>query len=399
MVKFNTIEEAITDISNGKMVIVVDDEDRENEGDLIMAADFATPDAINFMIKQARGLVCVPVTDDVLDRLEIKEMVKENTDPNNTAFTVSFDAHSKHGISTGISAFDRAKSIRVMVHPESKPDDIISPGHLFPLRARRMGVLKRAGHTEASVDLARLAGLQPAGVICEIIKEDGEMARLPDLVKFAKKHKLSLITIKDLIHYRIQNESFIELVEIVKLPTDIGEFDLHCYLDKLNDKHHFALTYGDYQKKPTLVRVHSECITGDVFGSLRCDCAPQLHTAMSMVKENGSGVVLYMSQEGRGIGIANKLKAYKLQENGYDTVDANKELGFSEDLRDYGVGAQILIHLGVTQMHLMTNNPKKIIGLKGYGLSVKKRVPIKIEPGKYNQTYLKTKQNKMGHIL
>jgi len=222
---------------------------------------------------------------------------------------------------------------------------------------------------------------------------------LPDLVKFAKKHKLSLITIKDLIHYRIQNESFIELVEIVKLPTDIGEFDLHCYLDKLNDKHHFALTYGDYQKKPTLVRVHSECITGDVFGSLRCDCAPQLHTAMSMVKENGSGVVLYMSQEGRGIGIANKLKAYKLQENGYDTVDANKELGFSEDLRDYGVGAQILIHLGVTQMHLMTNNPKKIIGLKGYGLSVKKRVPIKIEPGKYNQTYLKTKQNKMGHIL
>ena len=399
MVKFNTIEEAIADISNGKMVIVVDDEDRENEGDLIMAADFATPDAINFMIKQARGLVCVPVTDDVLDRLEIKEMVKENTDPNNTAFTVSFDAHSKHGISTGISAFDRAKSIRVMVHPESKPDDIISPGHLFPLRARRMGVLKRAGHTEASVDLARLAGLQPAGVICEIIKEDGEMARLPDLVKFAKKHKLSLITIKDLIHYRIQNESFIELVEIVKLPTDIGEFDLHCYLDKLNDKHHFALTYGDYQKKPTLVRVHSECITGDVFGSLRCDCAPQLHTAMSMVKENGSGVVLYMSQEGRGIGIANKLKAYKLQENGYDTVDANKELGFSEDLRDYGVGAQILIHLGVTQMHLMTNNPKKIIGLKGYGLSVKKRVPIKIEPGKYNQTYLKTKQNKMGHIL
>ena len=399
MVKFNTIEEAITDISNGKMVIVVDDEDRENEGDLIMAADFATPDAINFMIKQARGLVCVPVTDDVLDRLEIKEMVKENTDPNNTAFTVSFDAHSKHGISTGISAFDRAKSIRVMVHPESKPDDIISPGHLFPLRARRMGVLKRAGHTEASVDLARLAGLQPAGVICEIIKEDGEMARLPDLVKFAKKHKLSLITIKDLIHYRIQNESFIELVEIVKLPTDIGEFDLHCYLDKLNDKHHFALTYGDYQKKPTLVRVHSECITGDVFGSLRCDCAPQLHTAMSMVKENGSGVVLYMSQEGRGIGIANKLKAYKLQENGYDTVDANKELGFSEDLRDYGVGAQILIHLGVTQMHLMTSNPKKIIGLKGYGLSVKKRVPIKIEPGKYNQTYLKTKQNKMGHIL
>tara|TARA_B100000131_G_scaffold66491_1_gene62736 strand:- start:2643 stop:3842 length:1200 start_codon:yes stop_codon:yes gene_type:complete len=399
MVKFNTIEEAIADISNGKMVIVVDDEDRENEGDLIMAADFATPDAINFMIKQARGLVCVPVTDDVLDRLEIKEMIHENTDPNKTAFTVSFDAHSKHGISTGISAFDRAKSIRVMVHPESKPDDIISPGHLFPLRARRMGVLKRAGHTEASVDLARLAGLQPAGVICEIIKEDGEMARLPDLVKFAKKHKLSLITIKDLIHYRIQNESFIELVEIVKLPTDIGEFDLHCYLDKLNDKHHFALTYGDYKKKPTLVRVHSECITGDVFGSLRCDCAPQLHTAMSMVKENGSGVVLYMSQEGRGIGIANKLKAYKLQENGYDTVDANKELGFSEDLRDYGVGAQILIHLGVTQMHLMTNNPRKIIGLKGYGLSVKKRVPIKIEPGKYNQTYLKTKQNKMGHIL
>ena len=399
MVKFNTIEEAIADISNGKMVIVVDDEDRENEGDLIMAADFATPDAINFMIKQARGLVCVPVTDDILDRLEITEMVKENSDPNKTAFTVSFDAHTKHGISTGISAFDRAKSIRVMIHPESKPDDIISPGHLFPLRARRMGVLKRAGHTEASVDLARLAGLQPAGVICEIIKPDGDMARLPDLLEFAKEHALCLITIKDLIHYRIQNESFIELVETVKLPTDLGEFDLRCYLDKLNDKHHFALTYGDYTKKPTLVRVHSECITGDVFGSLRCDCAPQLHTAMQMVTKNGSGVILYMSQEGRGIGIANKLKAYKLQENGYDTVEANKELGFSEDLRDYGVGAQILLHLGVKEMHLMTNNPRKIVGLKGFGLDVKKRVSIKIEPGKYNQSYLKTKQKKMGHIL
>tara|TARA_B100000427_G_scaffold329834_1_gene348338 strand:+ start:5952 stop:7151 length:1200 start_codon:yes stop_codon:yes gene_type:complete len=399
MTKFNTIDQAILDIANGKMVIVVDDEDRENEGDLIMAAEFATPDAINFMIKQARGLVCVPVTDDVLDRLDITEMVKENSDPNNTAFTVSFDAHTKHGISTGISAFDRAKSIRILVHPDTKPDDIITPGHLFPLRARKMGVLKRAGHTEAAVDLARLAGLQSAGVICEIIKSNGDMARLPDLIKFAKKHSLSLITIKDLIQYRIQNESFIELVETVKLPTDLGEFDLKCYLDKLNDKHHFALTYGDYKKKPTLVRVHSECITGDVFGSLRCDCAPQLHTAMKMIVDHGSGLVLYMSQEGRGIGIANKLKAYKLQEHGYDTVEANEKLGFSEDLRDYGVGAQILINLGIKQMNLITNNPRKIIGLKGFGLSVKNRVPIKIEPGKYNKSYLETKQKKMGHIL
>ncbi|MBI59990.1 bifunctional 3,4-dihydroxy-2-butanone-4-phosphate synthase/GTP cyclohydrolase II [bacterium] len=399
MSHFSTIKKAIQDISNGKMVIVVDDEDRENEGDLIMAADFATPDAINFMIKQARGLVCVPVTDDILDRLEITEMVKENSDPHKTAFTVSFDAHSKHGISTGISAYDRAKSVRILIHPNSTKDDIISPGHLFPLRARRMGVLKRAGHTEAAVDLARLAGLQPAGVICEIIKQDGDMARMPDLVKFAKKHSLSLITIKDLIQYRIQNESFIELVETISLPTDIANFDLHCYLDKLNDKYHYALTYGKYKVKPTLVRVHSECITGDVFGSLRCDCAPQLHTAMKMVADNGSGIVLYMSQEGRGIGIANKLKAYKLQENGLDTVEANEELGFSDDLRDYGVGAQILLDLGVKEMNLITNNPRKIIGLKGFGLSVKERIPIKIEPGKFNQSYLKTKQKKMGHML
>jgi len=399
MIKFDTIDKAIQDIANGKMVIVVDDEDRENEGDLLMAADFVTPDAINFMIKHGRGLVCVPVTDDILNRLEITEMVKDNTDPHKTAFTVSFDAHAKHGISTGISASDRAKSIRILVNPETKPEDIISPGHLFPLRARRMGVLKRAGHTEAAVDLARLAGLQPAGVICEIIKADGEMARLPDLVPFAKEHGLSLINIKDLIHYRIQNESFIELVEVVKLPTDLGEFDLHCYLDKLNDKHHFALTYGNYKESPTMVRVHSECITGDVFGSLRCDCAPQLFTAMNMIKKNGSGVVLYMSQEGRGIGIANKLRAYKLQEKGFDTVEANKELGFDEDLRDYGVGAQMLIHLGIREMDLITNNPRKIIGLKGYGLSIRERVPIKIEPGKFNKKYLDTKQNKLGHML
>ena len=396
--KLDNIQDAIADIANGKMVIVVDDEDRENEGDLVMAAHFVTPDSINFMIKHAKGLVCVPVLDDILDRLELTEMVKDNQDAHKTAFTVSYDAAKKHGISTGISASDRAKSIQVLINPNSTKDDIVTPGHLFPLRARKMGVLKRAGHTEAAVDLARLAGVGAAGVICEIIKPDGEMARLPDLVEFAKEHNLKLISIKDLIEYRIKNESFIEKIETVKMPTDIGSFDLHCYLDKINLKHHFALTHGDFSQEPTLVRVHSECITGDIFGSLRCDCGPQLHTAMRLIVENKSGVVLYMSQEGRGIGIANKLKAYKLQEHGYDTVEANEKLGFPADLRDYGVGAQILLDLGIKKMNLLTNNPRKIVGLSGYGLEVVDRLPIKIESGKFNKSYLKTKEDKLGHL-
>ena len=397
--QFSTIKQAIEDISNGKMVIVVDDEDRENEGDLVMAANFVTSDAINFMIKYGRGLVCLPVTEDILKRFELGDMVQVNKESHETAFSVSFDASSKHGVSTGISSFDRAKSIQVFLNPNSTVEDIVSPGHLFPLKARKMGVLKRAGHTEAAVDLARLAGLSSAGVICEIIKEDGDMARVPDLIEFSKKHNLNMITIKDLITYRFQNESFIEKVETVNMPTKFGEFNLHCYKDILNDKYHFALTLGEYLKNNTLVRVHSECLTGDVFGSLRCDCGPQLDTALKMVSENGSGVVLYMSQEGRGIGIENKLKAYKLQESGMDTVQANQALGFSADLRDYGVGAQILCHLGIKNIRLMTNNPRKIVGLEGYGLSVVERVSIQTKTQKFNQSYLDTKKSKLGHML
>ena len=395
---FNSIKDAINDIANGKMVIVVDDEDRENEGDLVLAAHYATTDNINFMAKHARGLICLPATDSILDQFELTDMVKQNTESQKTAFTVSFDGSKEHGISTGISASDRAKSIRLFTDKNSNKNDIVTPGHIFPLRARRMGVLKRAGHTEAAVDLARLAGLEPAGVICEIMKSNGEMARLPDLIKFAKKYKLKLITIKDLISYRIQNESFIEHIETVKMPTDYGPFQLHCYLDKINQKNHFALTLGKYKTSPTLVRVHSECITGDIFGSLRCDCGPQLSTAMEMIGKEKSGVVLYMSQEGRGIGIEHKLKAYKLQESGLDTVEDNEALGFKADLRDYGVGAQMLLHLGVKKMRLMTNNPKKIIGLEGYGLEVTERVPIQKTPGKHNKNYLETKQTKLGHL-
>lgn len=397
---FNTIPEAIEDIRNGKMVIVVDDEDRENEGDLVMAAHFVTPEAINFMIRYGKGLVCMPITDDYLERFNISDMVKENKEGMRTAFTVSVEASAAHGVTTGISASDRAKTIQVFLDDRSKPEDIVTPGHIFPLRARQMGVLKRAGHTEASVDLARLAGLKPAGVICEIIKQDGEMARVPDLVEFAKEHHLKLITIKDLIHHRIQTERFITKIETVNMPTDYGDFKLSCYLDEINDKHHYALTKGEFSEdEPVLVRVHSECITGDVFGSQRCDCGPQLSTAMKMIGAEGKGVVLYMSQEGRGIGIANKLKAYKLQEQGLDTVEANEKLGFAPDLRDYGVGAQMLLDLGIKKMRLITNNPTKIVGLKGYGLEVVERVPIRIEPGKHNCNYLKTKEKRMGHMF
>ena len=397
---FNKIEDAIEDISNGKFIIVVDDEDRENEGDLVIAAQFATPENINFMIKHAKGLVCLPATDSILNKFDLKQMVNENQDTLKTAFTVSIDASKKHGITTGISAAERAKTIQTFISPSSTQNDIVSPGHVFPLKAREMGVLKRAGHTEAAVDLARLAGLAPAGVICEIIKDDGEMARRDELFKFAEIHKLKVITIKDLIRYRINKESFIKKIETVKMPTQHGNFMLTCYLDMINDKYHYALTTGKWDKdSKLLVRVHSECITGDIFGSERCDCGPQLDTAMKMISKEGTGAILYMSQEGRGIGIANKLKAYKLQEEGADTVEANEKLGFKADLRDYGVGAQMMLDLNIRRLRLITNNPKKIIGLEGYGLEVVERVPIEITPGENNHKYLSTKASKLGHMF
>ena len=397
---FDNISDAIDEIANGKMVIVVDDEDRENEGDLVMAAQFATPEAINFMIKYAKGLVCLPATDIILKKFDLKQMVPENKEKLKTAFTVSIDGAQKHGITTGISAAERAKTIQLVISPTSTENDLVSPGHIFPLKAREMGVLKRAGHTEAGVDLARLAGLVPAGVICEIIKDDGEMARRDELFTFAKEHKLKMITIKDLIQHRIQTERFIDKIETVDMPTEHGHFQLTCYEDMINKKYHYALTMGDWKKNdPVMVRVHSECITGDVFGSQRCDCGPQLSTAMQMIAKEGKGAVLYMSQEGRGIGIANKLKAYKLQEQGADTVEANNKLGFDADLRDYGVGAQMMLDLNLTKLRLITNNPKKIIGLEGYGLEVVERVPIQIEACQHNKKYLSTKAQKLGHML
>ena len=397
---FDLISDAITDIANGKMVIVVDDEDRENEGDLVMAAQFATPESINFMIKFGKGLVCLPATDAILDKFELKQMVQDNKEKLSTAFTVSIDGAQKHGVTTGISAAERAKTIQLFISPTSNQDDLVTPGHVFPLKAREMGVLKRAGHTEAAVDLARLAGLAPAGVICEIIKDDGEMARRDELFNFAKIHNLKMVTIKDLIQYRIQTECFIKKVETVDMPTENGHFNLTCYEDMINKKYHYALTKGKWKKDtPVMVRVHSECITGDVFGSERCDCGPQLSSAMQMIAEEGTGAILYMSQEGRGIGIANKLKAYKLQENGADTVEANEQLGFKADLRDYGVGAQIMLDLNLTKLKLITNNPKKIIGIEGYGLEVVERNPIKITPTTHNKNYLNTKAKKLGHML
>lgn len=397
---FDAIQDAIDDIANGNMVIVVDDEDRENEGDLVMAAQFATPESINFMIKHAKGLVCLPATDTILNKFDLKQMVPDNKEKLNTAFTVSIDGAQHHGITTGISATERAKTIQLFISPTSTQKDLVSPGHIFPLKAREMGVLKRAGHTEAAVDLARLAGLAPAGVICEIIKDDGEMARRDELFTFAKQHDLKLITIKDLIQHRIQTERFINKIETVDMPTDYGHFKLTCYEDMINKKYHYALTIGEWNANDAvMVRVHSECITGDVFGSQRCDCGPQLDTAMKMIAKEGKGAILYMSQEGRGIGIANKLKAYKLQEDGADTVEANHKLGFDADLRDYGVGAQMMLDLNLTNLRLVTNNPKKIIGLKGYGLDVIERIPIEITAGKHNKNYLSTKASKLGHML
>jgi 3,4-dihydroxy 2-butanone 4-phosphate synthase/GTP cyclohydrolase II len=400
MNSFNRIEDAIEAVSNGRMVVVLDDEDRENEGDLVMAAQFATPEAINFMIKHAKGLVCLPATDTILNKFDLKQMVPMNKEKLNTAFTVSIDGAQKHGITTGISAAERAKTIQLFISPSSTQDDLVSPGHVFPLRAREMGVLKRAGHTEAAVDLARLAGLSPAGIICEIIKDNGEMARRDELLLFSKTFDLPIITIKDLIRYRVKKERFIQKIETVQLPTEFGIFQLTCYKDKINNKYHYALTMGDWTvATPVLVRVHSECLTGDVFGSQRCDCGPQLSAAMKKVAEEGVGAILYMSQEGRGIGIENKLKAYKLQEQGADTVEANERLGFKADLRDYGVGAQMMLDLNIKKLRIMTNNPKKIIGLEGYGLEIVDRVPIEIPAGQFNQEYLDTKAKKLGHML
>ena len=394
---FNTVEEALEDIRQGKMIVMVDDEDRENEGDLVMAAEMATPEAINFMATYGRGLICVPLTRDRIHALQLEQMVANNTDPHGTGFTVSVDSVKS---TTGISAFERAETVQILADPNSQPTDLHRPGHIFPLLAREGGVLVRAGHTEGSVDLARLAGLQPAGVICEIMNEDGTMARVPDLQLFVEKHQLKFITLKDLIAYRRQSEKLIVRGESIHLPTSFGDFRAVGYLSVLDQKEHIALVKGTVDDgKPVLVRVHSECLTGDVFHSLRCDCGDQLSAAIEAIEREGRGVLLYMRQEGRGIGLLNKLKAYKLQEEGKDTVEANLALGFPEDLRDYGVGAQILADLGISKVRLMTNNPRKIVGLEGYGLKVVERVSIEIPSVPENSAYLCTKKVKMGHIL
>jgi len=396
-IKFDTIEEAIYDLILGKVVIVVDDEDRENEGDFVALADKATPGVINFMAKEGRGLVCVPITEERAHELNLPLMVDKNTDYHGTAFTVSVDHVDT---TTGISAHERARTVQALIDPKSLPQDFRRPGHIFPLIARKGGVLRRAGHTEAAIDLAVMCGAYPAAVICEVMKDDGTMARVPDLYEIAKKHQLKLITIRDLIAYRNQKEKLVQREVEVRLPTDYGVFQAIAYTNKVDDKEHVALVKGKIDpNKPTLVRVHSECLTGDVFHSHRCDCGPQLAAALKQINENGSGVLLYMRQEGRGIGLINKLKAYKLQEQGLDTVDANLKLGFKPDLRDYGIGAQILKDLGVRKMRLMTNNPRKIKGLEGYGLEVVDRIPIQMEENEDNSNYLHTKKEKLGHML
>lgn len=395
---FNTIPEAIADIRKGRMVIVTDDSDRENEGDLVMAASKVNASSVNFMAKYGRGLICAPVTEERAKALGLQRMVAHNREMYATDFTVSVDASK--GISTGISASDRAISLKVLANPKSRPADLVQPGHVFPLQARLGGVLRRAGHTEASVDLARLAGLDPSAVICEILNEDGSMARLPQLRRFAKKHGLKICSIEDLIAYRRKQEKLVEREQTILMPTDYGDFDLHLFRSTVDDRHHIALVKGRIAANtPTLVRVHSECLTGDVFGSRRCDCGPQLHTALRQIDEAGSGVLVYMRQEGRGIGLGPKIHAYKLQEQGFDTVEANEKLGFPSDLRDYGLGAQILVDLGVKKIRLMTNNPRKVVGLEGYDLEIVEQVPIKSPSNPHNAKYLATKKKKMGHLL
>lgn len=396
---FNTIEQAIDDIQSGKVIIVVDDEDRENEGDFIAAAGLITPEIVNFMAKNGRGLICAAIPEDRCDELDLELMVGKNTSLHETPFTVTVDLNG-HGCTTGVSVSDRAKTIKALVDPDTKPEDLGRPGHIFPLKAKNRGVLRRAGHTEASVDLTRLAGLQPGGALVEIMNDDGTMARLPELFKIAEKFNLKIISIKDLIAYRLQRDSLITRGDRVKLPTKFGNFDLIPFKQISNGLEHIALIKGKWSKsEPVLIRVHSSCITGDIFGSLRCDCGQQLNKAMEMIEKEGKGVIVYMNQEGRGIGFSNKIKAYKLQEQGRDTVDANIELGFNIDERDYGVGAQILRSLGVGKIRLLSNNPVKRAGLEGYGLEIVENVPIEIEPNEYNDFYLKTKRDKMGHFL
>ena len=398
MMQFNKIEEAIGDIKSGKIIIVCDDEDRENEGDMIMAAEKVTPEAVNFISKYARGLLCVPLNDERLERLKLNQMVTENTARMGTRFTVSVDYLK--GTTTGISAFDRAATIVALADDDSRPEDFGRPGHIFPLQSRNGGVLTRAGHTEAAIDLCRLAGLKEAGVLCEILDDDGSMARVPRLIELARHFDLKIVTVKDLIAYRRLHEKLVNCVEVVDFPTKYGHFRLHLYESAYDDHHHLAIVKGEVKgKQNVLVRVHSSCLTGDVFGSCRCDCGDQLAESLRMVDREGEGVVLYMRQEGRGIGLTNKIHAYKLQENGRDTVEANLELGFPADLRDYGVGAQILADLGLSTIRLITNNPKKVVGLQGYGLKVTERVPMSIKPNEYNARYLETKRDKLGHLL
>ena len=397
---FDRVEDAIQDIRDGKLVIVADDEDRENEGDLVCAGSCITPELINFMATHGRGLICVALTEERADNLDLAPMTRRNTELMTTAFTVSVDGHPRFGVTTGISAKDRAKTIQLLVDPNTKPTDLTRPGHTFPLRAVPGGVLRRVGQTEASVDLARLAGLSPVGVICEIMNEDGTMARRPELEAFAKQHNLRFITVAQIVAYRLQHERLVQRVAEAQLPTPFGEFRVVAFENQVDQREHVALVKGDIEgQRNVLVRMHSECLTGDIFHSMRCDCGEQLHAAMRRINEEGLGAIVYLRQEGRGIGLANKIRAYSLQDAGQDTVEANESLGFKPDLRDYGIGAQILLDLGLSSIRLLTNNPRKVVGLEGYGLKITGREPLQIAPGTHNRTYLETKREKLGHIF